>query len=115
MNAGMLRSKIVIERITETSDGSGGFTEAWMPDPAGGVWAHSKAMSGTERMFAMRETPLNTFRFVIRYRDNGEGAPYYSSKDRIFWKNRYYAIKSVVDVEDQQRWIQIIAVEGAAS
>jgi SPP1 family predicted phage head-tail adaptor len=115
ITAGQLRSLIQIERVTETDDDEGGFTEVWSADPVDGVYARMKAMGGTERMFAMRETPLNTYKIVIRFRDDGNGAPYYSSKDRIFYKNRYFAIKSVVDVEDRRKWIEMIAAEGGAS
>ena len=115
ISAGMLDTKITIERSTTSSDGEGGLTDAWAADPAGGVWAMVKAMSGAERWFAQRVTPGNRYRFVIRYRGDGNGAPYYSARDRVVFQGREYGIESVVDVDTQGRYLELMAVENKAS
>lgn len=115
IRAGDLRSLIQIERNTPTSDGEGGFVDAWAADPAGGVWARVRASSGAERFFAQRLTPGNRFKFVIRFRGDANGAPYYSADDRIIHNGRTYGIEGVVDVEDDRRYLEITAVENKAS
>lgn len=115
ITAGKMRSKITLERNTPASDGEGGFTDAWAADPVGGVYAMVKAMGGSERWQAERITPGNRYRFVIRYRDDGSGGPYYSARDRVIHNGREYGIESVIDVEDERRYLEILAVENKAS
>lgn len=115
ITAGMLRSLITLERATSTPDGEGGFTDTWAQDPPGGVWAHVKPMSGSERWFADRITPGNRYRFVVRFRGDANGAPYYSAKDRIVYNGRTYGIEAVVDIDDAGRFLEIMAVENKAS
>ena len=115
ITSGKLKTLISIERNTPASDGEGGFTDAWAADPVGGVWAMVKPVGGSERWFAERVSPGNRYRFVIRFRDDGNGAPYYSAADRVVYNSRTYGIESVVDMEDEQRYIEIMAVENKAS
>lgn len=115
ITAGKLNKKIVIQRNTPAPDGEGGYTDAWAADPVGGVWAMVKPVGGSERWLAERVTPGNRFRFVIRYRDDGNGAPYYSAEDQITYNGRTYGITSVVDIEDENRYIEIMALENRAS
>lgn len=115
ITAGKLSSLITIERNTPAADGEGGFTGAWTADPPGGVWAMVKAMGGSERWLAERVQPGNNLRFVIRFRGDANGAPYYRADDRISHKGRTYGITSVVDVEDAGRFLEIMAVENKAS
>jgi SPP1 family predicted phage head-tail adaptor len=74
-----------------------------------------RASSGAERFFAQRLTPGNRFKFVIRFRGDANGAPYYSAADRIIHNGRTYGIEGVVDVEDDRRYLEITAVENKAS
>lgn len=115
ITAGKLNALITIERNTPVADGEGGFTDAWAEDPPGGIWSMVKPGGGAERWFAERVTPGNTFRFVIRFRGDGNGAPYYSAKDRIIYRGRTYGVESVVDIEDKQTYLELMATENKAS
>jgi len=115
ISAGMLRSKVTIERNTTASDGEGGFTDAWAADPAGGVFAMVRAAGGAERWQADRVTPTNRYRFTIRFRGDANGAPYYSARDRIIHNGREYGVESVVDVDDERRYLELSATENKAS
>lgn len=115
ITAGKLKALISLQKATTTADGEGGFTDTWAADPVGGVYAMVKPMSGSERWFAERVQPGNRYRFVIRYRGDANDAPYYSAADRIVYKGRTYGIEAVVDIEDEQRFLEIMAVENKAS
>mgnify|MGYP002631269997 CR=1 FL=1 len=119
MHAGMLTQLITIERKTATADGYGGFTEAWVADPTGGVWAsmaQDNARSlGQKPMMAQRETPLRDASATIRFRADANGASYYSAtKDRVVLRGRYYNIVAAFDPDFSQRWLQLDLVEGEA-
>lgn len=121
ISAGDLRQLITIERKTRTSDGAGGFTDSWTADPAGGVYAKvvevgGQLVTGAEAYQAMRITPKTLLQIVIRFRDDGNGAPYYSSStDRVRFRGRTYGIEAVYDVDMRQQWLQLNLAEGAPS
>lgn len=115
ITAGKLSALVTIERNTPTSDGEGGFVDAWAADPPGGVWAMVRPVSGAERFEANRVTPGNGCRFVVRWRGDVNGAPYYSARDRITYNGRTYGVVSVIDIEDRQRYLEIMAEENKAS
>lgn len=115
ITASKLKSLITIQRNTPTSDGEGGFVDVWAADPEGGVWAMVRPVGGAERWFADRIQPGNRFRIIIRFRGDGNGAPYYSAEDRIQYNGRTYGIESAVDIDDEKRYIEIMAVENKAS
>ena len=120
IHAGQLRALIKIERKVRTPDGMGGFTEVWTADPPAGVWAEWKGYEGTsqfnsEEWHAMRQTAVNRFRVVIRFRGDAYGAPYYNEADRVIYRNREYNIESILDVEDAQRWLKMTCIAGRAS
>ena len=110
-----LRSLIVIERETVTPDGQGGNTSVWAEDPSGGVWAKWKAVSGRDAYQAMRDAPLINVKATIRFRGDGNDAPYYSPADRVVYRGRYYAIQAVRDPDDRQKWLELDLVETSES
>ena len=115
ITSGKLNTLITIERNTPSPDGEGGFTESWAADPVGGVWAWVRAVGGSERWMAERVAPGNRYRIVIRFRGDGNGAPYYGIGDRMQINGRELGITSVVDVEGESRYLEIMAMENAPS
>ncbi len=109
---GDLDRKIHIERRTRTTDNLGGATEVWAADPTDGVWARLKNLTGTERWEAQRVMPGNVIRVLLRWRDDGNGNPYYSASDRVLHQGRYYTILSVIDLEYAREYIQMDIQEG---
>lgn len=114
-NSGMLTELVTIERVARTPDGIGGFTEAWTADPVGGVWAHMRFLTGTERWEASAVHTGNLCRAVIRWRGDGNDAPYYTAADRLIWRNQEFAILAVHDIEFKREWLQLELMEGRAT
>jgi SPP1 family predicted phage head-tail adaptor len=112
-NARQLKSRIVIQRKAQASDGMGGWTETW--SAGDDVWALWKPMSGSERVQAMRVSPSLSVRAVIRFRGDAEGAPYYSAADRVTYRGRTYNITAVIDVDDAGEWLELMLSEGSPS
>lgn len=113
---GDLNKKITLTVLTRTPDGSGGYTEGWTADPAGGVWARVRGKTGGEAWDSMRVSPQNRFTAVIHYRDDGSGSPYYQSgKTRAEFGGRFYNIISAIDIEQESRYIELELIEGQPS
>lgn len=114
-NAARLRHHIHIERVTRTPDGMGGFTEVWAADPAEGIWAELKFLTGTERWEAAAVHQGNLGRATIRWRGTAEGTPYYTAADRLIWRTQEFAILAVHPVDFAQSWLQLEIMQGRAT
>lgn len=110
IHSGKLRSKIKIERVSKTPDGSGGWKDGWAT--IGEPFAWWKGLTGGEQFQAMRVSPENRVKIIIRYEDDGDGSPFYSGADRVTYRKRTYSIESVIDIEDRRKWLELMLVEG---
>lgn len=114
--AGDLRHVVIIERRVRVSDGQGGFTETWVADPAGGVRCKMQFLTGTERWETYRNMNGNLIRLTMRFRDNGDGAPYWeAARDRVTFRGRTYDILAVSDPDWRRQWIKMDIFEGGPS
>lgn len=116
MQAGSLNERITIQRRTRTSDGMGGYTEAWADLAT--VWSSvTPARGRSEVLDGQRIASTFEFRAVIHWRQDSNGAPYYTAADRVIWKGRTYGIANVAEPRGAQRrsLIEITMVEGEAS
>jgi SPP1 family predicted phage head-tail adaptor len=116
INAGMLRTRVFIEKKTRVDDGMGGATETWAENPKGGVWAAVQNLAGTERWEASRMHPGNLIRLTLRFRGDSAGAPYWTSVDhRVKIRGRIYGILAIMDVEMMQQWLKMDLFESQPS
>ena len=104
---GKLRQPILIERAVETPDGGGGNAKEWKVIAQ--IRAYIKPISGGERFQAMRLESNISHRVFIRYRSD------LLPDDRIKFKNRILQVKALVNIEEQDKWLEIYAVEGQAT
>lgn len=107
VNPGMMRELITIKRVTRTPDGQGGFTDEWVADPVGGVYANVRYLTGTERWEAKRVQGGDLTRAIIYFRGDANGAPYYEIGDRVDWRGMQFAILTVQDIDFAQQYLQL--------
>lgn len=107
ISSGLLKHRITIERVTRTSDGQGGFKDVWAADPAGGVFAYMRYLTGTERWEAKRVQAGDLCRGIIRFRGDANGAPYYEVGDKVTWRGMEFAMLSVQDIEFERKYLQL--------
>lgn len=112
-SAGMLQSKITIQRKTRAADGMGGVTETWATSAT--PWAMWRALTGRELYQAQRIAPTVSVKAVIRFRGDASGAPYYTPADRVTYRGREYAISAAIDPDDRQEWLELYLSEGMPS
>jgi SPP1 family predicted phage head-tail adaptor len=101
-----MRHRITIERATKTPDGAGGSTQTWIPIAT--VWADVKPVSGNERYQSMRVEADVSHTILTRYRSD------ILPSDRAIFDGRQMQIKSVINIEERNRYLEIKAVEGEA-
>lgn len=106
--AGKLRHKVVVETSTSSREATyGDVQHTWsaLDAPNGEVWANVKPLSGNERWIANAVTPEVTHRITMRY--NPRVAP----KDRIKYGTRTFGILSVLNIDERNEMIELMAVE----
>ena len=104
MRAGELNKIISIEQKGTTSDGMGGFTEAYTT-VASSVYAAIWTVSAKERIQSAKETMDITHRIRIRYRTG------ITAGMRVKYKTSYYNIKSIINPNMANEMLEILAAE----
>jgi SPP1 family predicted phage head-tail adaptor len=108
MKSGMLKEAVAFQRLTGTTDGAGGFTEAWAAIPATPTRGHVKAMSGGERWHSDRVEASSTHKIVVRYNSS------LTTKDRVVIRGLAYNIRFIDNMEMADKWLYITAEVGVA-
>lgn len=106
--ADLLWKTVTVERSTNTSDGAGGFTKAWVPQlPAtkGGI----AALNGMEKFTSDRIEATSDWRLIMQHFDG------LLPSDRIDIDGRKYSITFVNDVQKRGTWHVLDLTEGAAT
>lgn len=97
--------RITLQSITRTADSQGGFTETWADVAT--VYAQIKPIKGYERFqFAQNET-LVSHEIISRYRAG------ITTKMRLTFDDRVFYIKEVLNIEEANAYLKIIAMEMA--
>jgi len=105
-----LRHRVVLEAEAPTPDGGGGQGDPWAAATAvANLRACITPLSGHERLHAQQLEAGVTHRILLRYR------PGVTAKQRLRFGDRVFNIRAVIDVEERNRWLEILAEEGVAT
>lgn len=105
IQAGKLRHSIVIQQNTPTPDSFGEQDPSWSTFAT--VFADIKPLTSREFWDAKQVNAENTLKFIIRYLSGLD------SKMRISWDSRLFNIESIINVDERNEKIVILAVENA--
>lgn len=105
MRAGELRRRVTIQQRVTTQDTFGGQSQTWT-DFAANVPAAIDPLSGRELMTAQATQSEVSHRITIRY------LPGVTAAMRIVYQGRYFNISAVMNIEERNREMQILASEG---
>lgn len=106
MKVGNLRNQIVIKTLTESPDGTGGYTGSYSVGKT--IWAKVRAKTGFRGFEDSRINLDNLFEFTIRYDD----FPNISQLNKIVYNSGEYTIKSFQVIEEKKKAIIIMATLG---
>lgn len=99
----MLKKRIVIEQLALAANDSGGQTETWSTFST--VWASITPKIVKEVNFAQRIEPRVDHDIVIRYLAN------LTTKMRVKFGTRYFEIKAIINVDENNEWHKLLASE----
>lgn len=107
ITAGNLREPLTIQRKSGQSDGMGGEAIQWVDfaQTRGDV----RPLSGREAVQAMQLQASITHRVYIRYRDD------LLPEDRLLMRGQPLQIRSIVNVEMRNRWLELACEQGVAT
>lgn len=103
MRAGNLRHPVVIQENTPTRSSTGANVDAWATFAS--VRARIEPMRGREYVGSEQLTDETTHKFTIRY------CAGVAPKMRISWDGRLFDIQSVINHEERNREMFLMAVE----
>lgn len=110
MRAGALRSLVTIQKETRVADAAGGYSTTWGTFAAD-VWAGIEPLSARERLRASQLEQAVTHRITLRYSDDVKAL---SAAHRVKFGTRLFNIAGIVNLDERNRELQVLAVEGEA-
>ena len=107
LTAGKLRHKIDFQREADVPDGMGGSNLVW-DDLFVQVPAFVKPASGNETLHSMRLEARISHKIFLRHMSG------IKPSDRILFDGRPMQIRSIINLEERNRWMEISVDEGVA-
>lgn len=107
LNPGELRHKIIIQTPTESSDSYGGFTATWATFAT--VWAALNPVRNREYPISLQNETRTLHKITIRY------VAGLTDKMRVNFGGRIFNITSIINREERNIVLDIIAEEGMAT
>jgi SPP1 family predicted phage head-tail adaptor len=107
LTAGSLREPLTVQRKVAVSDGMGGQAIQWLDlyTTRGQV----KPLSGREALQAMQLQASITHRVYVRYRADIKPA------DRIVMRGQPLQIRSILNIEMRNQWLEMLCDAGVAT
>lgn len=102
MRAGPLRHRVTIQELAEVQNTFGEVPQVWQDAEVS--WASVEPLAGRELFAAQQVRPELTHKIVMRYRQ-------ISTKNRILFGNRIFNIDSVVNKDERNVMLTIMAIE----
>ena len=107
IKAGMLREPVEFQSQVKTDIGGGATTITYVKRVD--LRGHFKPMSGSERLYAERLDATTRNRLVIRYRSD------LTESDRVIIRGRAYQIRSIINIEFRNKFLEIDLDGGVAT
>jgi len=107
MTIGSLRKRITVQAETQVPDGAGGYALGW-----GDVltaWAEIAPLSGREVFAAGHLEGHVTHKITMRYQSG------ITTDMRVSFNGRLFNIRAVMNVDESNRWLELVVEEGAGT
>lgn len=100
---GELRHRLTLERLVQSADGAGGFSEGWAVEAT--LWGRLRPLSGSEAVHADRLSGRHAHEITIRYRSGVDPSMRFRMGARIF------EIVSIENLGERGRWLRALCEE----
>lgn len=99
--------RITVEGKTRVADGAGGFTDTWANSHS--AWSYIKPLTGNERWRAQQMATEVTHKIILKYQAG------ITTAHRVVFDSRVFNITEVINVEESNVILELMAVEGTAT
>lgn len=97
--------RVILQSLTKVQTAEGETTESWSDVDT--VWAKIEPLQAKEQWFARQSQATTTHRISLWYQDGIA----ITSRMRAVWKGRTFHFDSVLNVDEANKEIQILATE----
>jgi len=104
---GNLRYKVDLQGPTRTSDGAGGYTEAWGTKTH--LYADIRPQNALETFRQGQLQEKVTHKITIRYRSD------INTNYRIVYESRTFHIKGIKNLKERDRFLELLCEEGVVA
>lgn len=101
-----MRQRVTLQQESRTPDTAGGASLSWVDVAT--LWAEVTPFPGSEALQAQKLTGSALYRVVLRYKDA------VTADMRLVFKGRVLNIRSLRNVGERDRRLEIMAEEGVA-
>ncbi len=101
---GRLRYKVELQSATNSSDGAGGYTSSF--NTIASLFADIRPSSGDESYRQGKVQDKTTHKIYIRHRNDVK------TNYRISYDQRIFNIKSILNIDERNRFIELTCTEG---
>ena len=109
MKTGDLRKQIALQQEHPTADGAGGYTLGWTTMTI--VWGDIAPVTGREIYTAGHLEGHVTHKITLRWRSDIT----VTTDMRLIYNNRAFNICAVMNKDEANQWLEILAEEGTAT
>ena len=106
MRIGDLKKRLILQSMTKTADGMGGWTK--VPKNEATVWGSIWPISASEQVQAMQTVMTISHRIRIRYNDD------IKASWRINYRTKYFNIVSIINPNMKDELLDIMVKEVAS-
>ena len=99
--------RISIESRSRVSDNSGGFSEVW--DSYLLSWASISPLSASEKWRAQQMETAISHKIIMKYQSG------ITTANRIVWSGRVFNITEVLNIDESDVVLELMATEGTAT
>ena len=110
LRAGLLTRPVSVQSRSTTRDTFGGQSAVWTPVKT--VYAYVEALTGSERTAAQSIAAEVSHRFTVRYDSSLWADPKAAATYRLVYKGRNFNIAAVMNMDEADRLVEILANEG---
>lgn len=108
ISVGDLRHRVTIQRKENAPDGTGGSITTWVT--LAQPWAKLTPKTGTEKIYLNRLNAQNMMSVVIRYNASYD----FKDTDKLLFKGNQYQIRSIINIEERDKYIELLVEKGVA-
>lgn len=103
LRAGTLNKRVILQTVSRTSNGGGGFTATWADTTT--LWARIEELAGREGFEAQQIASHLTHKVTIRYRTS------VIPQQRLKYGTRILKIESVINPDQRNEMLELMCVE----